>query len=99
MGWKWAYYGDIPENAVACDDMLLGGQENCYLGVSLYSDGICRESIGKIDVGDGMMHFSIDQEAYMCPFYMYLTVKQAGSAKVVNLTDNEVYQVGGEKEI
>ena len=45
MGWKWAYPGDIPDHAVRCEDTDLG---ECYLGVSMYSDGICQEFTGKI---------------------------------------------------
>ena len=87
MGWKWAYYGDIPENAVACDDNSL---ENCYLGVSMYSDGICRESIGKIDANEGMIHFSMNREPYMCPFFMYLTVKKQAAT---SFADKDIYHV------
>ena len=54
---------------------------NCYLGVSLYSDGICDESIGKIDAKEGMIYMSVnDNKPYQlseCPFYMYLTVKES----------------------
>jgi len=78
-GWKWAYYGDIPENAVPCADSLMD-EGNCYLGVSLYSDGICDESIGKIDAKEGMIYMSVNNwnkpyQLSECPFYMYLTVK------------------------
>ena len=53
---------------------------NCYLGVSLYSDGICDESIGKIDAKEGMIYMSVNNwnkpyQLSECPFYMYLTVK------------------------
>ena len=27
-GWKWAYYGDIPENAVPCADSLMDEGKN-----------------------------------------------------------------------
>ena len=74
MGWKWAYYGDIPENAVPCADTTMS-KGNCYLGVSMYSDGICRESTGKIDAKEGMIYMSVDDELSECPFYMFLTVK------------------------
>ena len=53
MGWKWAYYGDIPENAVPCADTAMS-KGNCYLGVSMYSDGICQESTGKIITAHGV---------------------------------------------
>jgi len=56
---------------------------NCYLGVSLYSDGICEESTGKIDTKEGMIFMSIDKKLSECPFYMYLTVKEAPKELVV----------------
>jgi len=76
MKWDgWAYYGDIPENAVSCKDTLMP-EGNCYLGVSLYSDGICDESVGKIDAKEGMIYMNIDKQLSECPFFMYLTVKE-----------------------
>ena len=58
IAWKWAYKGQIPENAVPCDDTQLGGTSNCFLGQSLYGDGICQESIGKIDPVEDKIHMT-----------------------------------------
>ena len=95
MRWKWAYPGEIPKNAVPCDDTQMGGPQNCYLGVSLYSDGICVESIGKIDPTENKIHMSIltseQKKSEWCPFYMYLTVKQAATS--LDLIDNEEYVI------
>ena len=54
----------------------LGNQDQCYLGVSLYSDGICHEGIGKINTEKGLIFMSKNhhqKEVKICPFYMYLT--------------------------
>ena len=91
MRWKWAYQGDIPENAVPCDDTQMGGTPNCFLGVSLYSDGICEESIGKIDMTKNKIHMSLEKKADWCPFYMFMTVKQAATS--LDLIDNEEYVI------
>ena len=92
MAWKWAYIGDIPANAVSCDDSVLGGDDNCYLGVSMYSDGICRESIGKISADEGLIHFVMNQRPFMCPFFLYLTVSP-GQDSSIQLTPKDKYQV------
>ena len=35
-GWKWAYYGDIPENAVPCADSLMDeGKNKSIIGMLL----------------------------------------------------------------
>ena len=73
---KWAYPENVPKNAVRCDDTQLGG--TCFLGVSMYSDGLCEENIGKIDK-NGKIHMNIKGKYDWCPFYMYLTVKQAAT--------------------
>lgn len=93
MRWKWAYPGEIPENAVPCDDSQMGGPPNCFLGVSLYSDGICVESIGKINPTENKIHMSLisEKKSEWCPFYMYLTVKQAATS--LDLIDNEEYVI------
>ena len=49
--------------------------------IVFFSDGICDESIGKIDAKEGMIYMSVnDNKPYQlseCPFYMYLTVKES----------------------
>lgn len=74
LGWEWAYHGEVPANAIACEDTHLGGSNNCYLGVSMYSDGICKEAIGKIEAEEGMIHMSVNRESHICPFFLYLTL-------------------------
>lgn len=86
LGWKWAYPGDIPDHAVRCEDTDLG---ECYLGVSMYSDGICQEFSGKISPKDGLIYMSLDREPDICPFFMYLTIKEAVTS--VNLVVNDMY--------
>merc|ERR1719350_743825 len=72
LSWVWSYADEIPANAIPCTDHQLGDQ--CYLGVSLYSDGICHEGIGKINSEKGLIFMSKNhQEVKLCPFYMYLT--------------------------
>lgn len=90
VGWKWAYPKTVPINAVSCDDSVLG-PSNCYLGVSMYSDGICQESSGKISPDEGLIHMSMDREYELCPFFMYLTVKEA--TRSVNLSANDQYVI------
>ena len=48
----------------------------------MYSDGICDESIGKIDAKEGMIFMSLNKrnkpyQLSECPFYMFLTVKES----------------------
>jgi len=74
LSWVWAYADGIPANAIPCTDK--GDQDQCYLGVSLYSDGICHEGIGKINTEKGLIFMSKNhhqKEVKICPFYMYLT--------------------------
>ena len=56
--------------------------EDCYLGASMYSDGICEEHIGKINPTKGLIHMSKGRQPFMCPFFMYLTIN--------NVSDNVV---------
>ena len=56
---------------------------DCYLGVSLYSDGICREIVGKINPSKGLIHMSQDQEAFICPFFLYLTVTMESENEIL----------------
>lgn len=93
IGWKWAAFGDVPANAVHCGaggtlmEANSNNNNNCYLGVSLYSDGICSESIGKIDLAEGLMYMSIGRESFVCPFFMFLTIDQAST---ITASDNMV---------
>ena len=70
---KWKYHNPrdpgVPEDAVTCQQP---GIEACYLGLSLYSDGICDEGIGTIDQRARMMSFPRDGRVRRCPFFMYL---------------------------
>ena len=70
-GWKYHSPRDphVPEDAVKCQHP---GIEACYLGLSLYGDGVCDEGIGTIDQKARMMTFPRDGEVRRCPFYMYL---------------------------
>ena len=59
----------VPEDAVTCQHP---GIEACYLGLSLYGDGVCAEGIGTIDQTARMVSFPRDGQVQRCPFYMYL---------------------------
>ena len=53
------------------------------------------ESIGKINPTENKIHMSIltseQKKSEWCPFYMYLTVKQAATS--LDLIDNEEYVI------
>ena len=50
--WKWELHQlgttFVPDGAIKCDTS--GDGEGCYLGISVYADSICDESIGKINM-------------------------------------------------
>ena len=95
MGWGWASYGEVPSHAVPCYDnvspsTISDGQEDansntCYLGVSMYSDGICSEAPGKIEMAENMIKMSIGRKQFECPFFMFLTIKSASEKEDVVL--------------
>ena len=91
MSWKWAYPGDIPPNAVRCADTQI--EDECYLGVSLYSDGICLELGGKIDTNGRMIHMTMNREPHRCPFFMYLTIKEAPITVLKQFLDKVKYEI------
>lgn len=69
--WKYNWENSelIPEGAFKCTDE---GIDNCYLGLSLYGDGVCDEGIGNIDASERIHIFPTHQEKAKCPFYLYL---------------------------
>ena len=67
--WKYHSGSNIPESAVTCEH---AGIEECYLGLSLYGDGVCTEGIGTIDQKARMMSFPRDGRIHRCPSFMYL---------------------------
>ncbi|XP_059078459.1 uncharacterized protein LOC131876934 [Tigriopus californicus] len=68
--WKYGTRNEVPDNAIPCEDQDI---ENCFLGVSVYSDGICREAPGKISASHNMIYMQVKGKFYRCPFYFYLT--------------------------
>ena len=38
----------VPKGAIKCNSS--GDGDGCYLGISVYSDGICEETLGKINM-------------------------------------------------
>ncbi len=85
MGWGWAPYGEIPRDSVPCDDSALGSN-NCFLGVSLYSDGICEEAVGKIDFDEAMIGMTYNRRPFHCPFFLYLIVASPADNVIVQDT-------------
>merc|ERR1712059_39749 len=72
LGWK--YSKTPPASAVDCN---LGNRKelNCYLGQSVYSDGICVEYLGYIEYGPkyGSIYMATRyDEIETCPFFMFL---------------------------
>merc|ERR1712025_25286 len=81
LGWKFLPRDDSPpENGVPCD--LEGeGDQACYLGMAVYSDGICVEALGFIDLEEKKV-FMAQWDSSMsgvvlktCPFYIYLVIE------------------------
>lgn len=68
--WKYGNRDEVPDNAIPCEDEDI---EDCFLGVSIYSDGICKESPGKISANDNMIYMQVKGKFYRCPFFFYLT--------------------------
>ncbi|XP_023329266.1 uncharacterized protein LOC111701988 isoform X2 [Eurytemora carolleeae] len=52
---------------------------DCYLGQSVYSDGICHESLGPIQ--GGVVNMVIRDKVSRCPFKLYLVAGTARNAK------------------
>ncbi|KAK6173943.1 hypothetical protein SNE40_017309 [Patella caerulea] len=70
---KWKYVSPragVPVGAVKCHE-----GDNCYLGQSIYGDGICEELPGKIFSGQTQMIMTNDKKVFRCPFKMYLVEK------------------------
>ncbi|KAK6173944.1 hypothetical protein SNE40_017310 [Patella caerulea] len=67
---KWVYRSPlmtgVPAGAVKCHE-----GDNCYLGQSVHSEGICAELPGKIFSDQTQMIMTNDKGIFKCPFKMY----------------------------
>ncbi|KAK6172051.1 hypothetical protein SNE40_018015 [Patella caerulea] len=68
-GWKYSS-GQPPVGAVKCHE---GSQ--CYLGMSIYTDGLCEELPGKIFADKKQMIMTSGEKVYKCPSKLYLVEK------------------------
>ena len=64
----------VPANAVPCPGTD-ATTSACYLGRSVYGDGICDEGVGMVDVEEGLLHLIVRGEKSVCPFFQFLTVE------------------------
>merc|ERR1712055_204930 len=74
LGWK---YSRTPvEGAVDCSlQEILGNskESDCYLGQSVFSDGICVEDLGYIAASEGRIYMADRSDTInTCPFYLFL---------------------------
>lgn len=69
LDWKYIGRGKPHSQAVPCDLITSGG--DCYLGQSVYSDGICIEQVGFINTRDQLVVMAYNQEVRSCPFFSY----------------------------
>ncbi len=68
--YRFVYSADAPSSAVSCGD---DGDGSCFLGASIYGDGICEEGVGTVDADEGIVTTANRwDEAVKCPFVMYL---------------------------
>ena len=67
----------VPPNAVSCLDVDL---PDCYLGHTVYGDGLCAEKIGKASPDAERVYYtSADgEDFYKCIFVMYLLDENVG---------------------
>ena len=47
---------------------------DCYIGQSIYGDGICHESVGRISVEKKQIFMSKNNEIVTCPFFQYFII-------------------------
>merc|ERR1712179_496290 len=68
----WRYGGSPPTGAVDCE--LTKQNSDCYLGQSVYSDGICHEDLGFItpSIRRITMADRTGAEVSTCPFFFFL---------------------------
>ncbi len=72
---KWqvsARDGRVPHGAVDCDDADVG---SCFLGKSMYGDGICEKGLGKIDVDANTLHLVKRGKMHKCPYFAFVTIQ------------------------
>ncbi|XP_023329267.1 uncharacterized protein LOC111701988 isoform X3 [Eurytemora carolleeae] len=74
----WKYCTNPPDTAINCD-LQVSIDGDCYLGQSVYSDGICHESLGPIQ--GGVVNMVIRDKVSRCPFKLYLVAGTARNAK------------------
>eukprot|EP00088_Acartia_fossae_P018965 TRINITY_DN21001_c0_g1_i5.p1 TRINITY_DN21001_c0_g1~~TRINITY_DN21001_c0_g1_i5.p1 ORF type:complete len:173 (+),score=21.19 TRINITY_DN21001_c0_g1_i5:30-521(+) len=70
IGWKYCTGHKKPTRAIPCDDSKALGAGDCFLGESVYGDGICHEELGFIQ---GRFVYMIHNgKKSRCPFRLYL---------------------------
>ncbi|XP_023345459.1 uncharacterized protein LOC111714557 [Eurytemora carolleeae] len=70
----WKYCSEAPTTAISCD-LQVTSEGDCHFGQSVYSDGICHESIGPIQ--DGVVNMVVKKRPSRCPFKLYLVSGKA----------------------
>ena len=65
----------IPKGAVPCQDKDVP-KGKCFLGQSVYTEGICWEGLGKINTEEHLIHMTFNGTETVCPFFMFLVTSK-----------------------